>query len=173
VPETVTIVVLANVVGFAWAVNVIVALLEPIGLLTVNHFWSEVVVQLMLEEISIVFVLLAEAEIVNVIGETVKTGAAPVCDIAIIWEGTPVPETVTVAVLSFVVGFAIAVNVMVELFEPVGLFNVNQLWLLVGVQLILELTAIVAVLPPDAAIVREIGETVKTGAAPVCVTSID
>jgi hypothetical protein len=125
-----------------------------------------------LEVISIAFVLLLGASIDNVFGETVKTGAAPVCDTAIIWGGTPVPETVTVAVLAFVVGFATAVNVMVELFVPVGLLTVNQLWLLAVVQLILELTAIVAVLPPDPASAKVKGETVKTGAAPVCVTVI-
>ena len=70
--------------------------------------------------------LLAEAAIVNEFVETVKTLAAPSCVTVIVWSLTPVPETVTVAVLVAVVGFADAVNVIVAFPEPLVLLAVNH-----------------------------------------------
>ncbi len=70
--------------------------------------------------------LRAGAAIVKVFAETIKVPTAASCVTVIVWAVTPVPETVTVADLAAVVGFAVAVNVSVALFEPLELLNVNQ-----------------------------------------------
>ena len=76
---------------------------------------------------------------------------------------TPVPETVTFAVLFAKVEFAVAVNVSVALFEPLTLFIVNQVWSLAAVQVVFDMISNVLVLPPAARIVNVLAETARAG----------
>jgi hypothetical protein len=103
-----------------------------------------------------VLVLLMVAPIGKVLLETVSTGVAlvPSCVTTITCDVKPVPETVTFAVRVDEVGFTVAVAVIVALFEPEVLLNVNQVWSLATDQL----------LPANAAIGKALVETLMVDA---------
>src|ERR1039457_478531 len=79
---------------------------------------------------------------------------------------------VMVAFLVIAVELAVAVMVMVALFEPLVTFNVNQLWSLAAVQFVFEVISNVFVLFVGDAIVSVLAETERIGVAPSCVTEI-
>ena len=81
-------------------------------------------VQFEFEVISTVFVLLKGAAIETEFDETFKTGVAPACVTVIVFEVTPVPETVTVADLVDVVGLTADVKVIGELPVPLAALSV-------------------------------------------------
>ena len=70
VAETVTTAERVTFSGFAAAVTVIVPLFEPDGLLTVNHVWSLLAVQLVLELMVKLAVLAAVSAIFSAFVET-------------------------------------------------------------------------------------------------------
>jgi hypothetical protein len=78
---------------------------------------------------------------------------------------TPTPETVTDATLGFDVVLAAAVTVMVLLFDPEELLNVNQLWLLLAVQFMLDVIVNVEVLFAAAFMLIVAGDTANDEAA--------
>jgi hypothetical protein len=81
----------------AVAVTVIVALSDPVALLTVNQVWLLPTFQLIFEVISNVAVLFAADATFSVVAETDKDADDANCVTIIVCDATPLPETVTVA----------------------------------------------------------------------------
>ena len=71
-------------------------------------------------------VLLLVAAMDKLFGVTIKTGEPAACVTVMVSSVTPFAETITVAVLLPVVGFAVAVKPTVSLFEPLEGLALNH-----------------------------------------------
>lgn len=106
----------------------------------------------------IVAELLSSPATLAVFAETERVAAPTACVTVIVFDGIPLPDTITVAVRSTIVGFADAVNVSVLLPVAVAGLTANQAWLDAADHVVFEVTLTVAVLPsvpPTLAVVAE------------------
>ena len=142
VADIITVAVRVEIVGFAVAVNVTVALpvVAELGF-TVNHDWSDTAVHVVFDNTSTVVWLPASLAIATDVADTNKLACPADCVIVIFFEDVFGAVRVTIAVLVDVVGFAVADNVN-DASPVVGMlgFTVNHDWSDTAVHVVFDVT---------------------------------
>jgi hypothetical protein len=160
-PEMVTVAVCELEVRLANAVTIIESLFEPEILLSVSQVWLLLKVHPMFEVILNKAALFAVAGKLKFDVETDSVAGAAACVTITVFDVTPLPETVTVAVRTLDEGLTDAITLIESLLEPEVLFTVNQVWLLLTFQLTLEFIPKDVALLAVAATFKVVVETVK------------
>jgi hypothetical protein len=161
VAETVTVAERVETVGLAVTVKVSELLPVPETGLMVSQVWLLDVVHAVFEDTSMETVLLAAAPMFAVVVDTpsVAIPDAACCVTVMDWLVAPVAETVTVAVRDNMSGLTAAVKVSVPLPVAGAGLTVSQVWSLVLVHVVLEVTFTVAVLLAVASMLAVVADT--------------
>ena len=170
-PLTVIVAVRCDVPVLVAALTVTVPLLEPVAGATVSHVSLLLTIQFIFEVMSKVLFSAVEEKLSEV-ADTVKVGVsvAPGCVTLMIWEVTPEPLTVIVAVRCVASVLAVALIVTEPLFAPEDGETVNHVGASCAiVQFVLEVI-LNDCCPASDVKLSEVVDSAKDGKVPSCVT---